>query len=153
MNTDISIQPLSIKGRLSLWKFSPENLKYIGWNLTANTEGCLSLTELLEELQAAPSSAEKILGTQPATLTQVKALTGSRPYKTINQLTLRYHKGEPQLWITEERNDGLVLTFGEREIDLLQTALYRILKGESHFAICDANDGHLLYFWWFGEEE
>lgn len=152
MNMESPIQSFQLQGQLSLWKFSPKNQKYIGWNLTADTEGCLSLIELLEQMQAAPASSEKIIATQPATLTHVKTLTGSRPHKTVHQVTLRYRKGEPQLWITEERDDELVITFGDREIDLLQTALYRILKGESHFAIGDATDGHLLYFWWFGEE-
>lgn len=140
-----------LRGRLSLWKFNPENQKYIGWNLTANTEGCLSLTDLLEQIQEGPASSEKTIATEPATTAMVKALTGSRSHKTVSQLTLRYRKGEPQLWLTEERDDTLVITFGDREIGLLQTALYRILKGESHFAIGDANDAHLLYFWWFGE--
>lgn len=145
-------QPYQISGRVVLWKFSPEHYKYIGWNLTADEEGCLSLVELLEGVQAAGVSADRIIATQPATASLVKAITGFRPYKTVGQFTLRYQKGEPRLWRTEEREDALVIAFGEREIELMQTALYRILKGEADFAIGDANDSDLLYFWPFAEE-
>jgi hypothetical protein len=145
-------QPFELRGRLALWKFSPENQKYIGWNLTADEEGCLYLVELLEEMQSAPSSSGKVIATKPATARLVKAISGSRPYKTVRRISLQYHKGAPQLWITEEREDELMISFGEREIELLQTALFRIRKGEADFAIGDANDGHLLYFWWFAED-
>lgn len=142
-------QLFQLTGRLMLWTFSAEHQKYIGWNLTVDEEGCSSLVELLEDLHAAPSPAEKTIATEPATSRLVKAISGSRPHKTVSRLTLRYYKGEPQLWRTEEECDALALSFGEREIDLLQTALYRVRKGESYFAIGDANDAHLLYFWGF----
>lgn len=146
-----NLQPFQLKGRLVLWKFSPEHQKYIGWNLTADEEGCTSLVELLEGMHTASSSAERTIATELATPSLVKAVTGSRPHKTVSRLTLRYHKDEPQLWRTEEEGDALLIHFGEREIELLQTALYRVLKGESDFAIGDTHEAHLLYFWRFTE--
>lgn len=146
-----NLQQLQLRGRLALWKFSPDNFKYIGWNLAADVEGCLALVELLEGMQAAPASSAKSLTTGEASASLVKAVSGSKPHRTVGRLTLHYRKGEPLLWIIEEREEGLEITLGEREIELLQTALYRVMKGEADFAIGDANDSHLLYFWPFAE--
>jgi hypothetical protein len=147
------IQLAESRGRLMLWKFSPDHRSYTGWNLAADEERCLSLGELLEGMHASRIPTDQTLAIEPADIGIIKAATGSKPYKTINRLTLRYRKGEPQLWVSEEAGDELLLSFGEREIELLQTALYRVLKGESDFAIGDANDQHLLYFWGFLEAE
>lgn len=135
------------KGRVLLWKFGPEHRSYIGWNLTADEEGCTFLVDLLEGMQASAMSPAAMITTVPATAPLVKAVTGSRPLKTVGRLVLHYSKGEPQLWITGEEEDTLVITFGDREVELLQTALLRVVKGESDFAIGDEKDEQLLYFW------
>jgi hypothetical protein len=147
------IEKFKLKGRLFVWKFHPENRNYPGWNLTGDTEGCNSLIELLELMQASSFPSRKTIATQTATISQVKAATGTKPFKSANKLTLRYRKGEPQFWYTEEVDNGIRVTFGEREIELLQTALRRIIKGEGDFAIGDSEDEHLVYFWWFLEDK
>lgn len=145
------IEQFRHKGRLFIWNFHPENRNSPGWNLTGDTEGCSSLMELLEHMQGASFSSRKTIAIERATARQVKVITGAKPYKWVTELHLQYKKGEPQLWYTEEKEERLHITFGEREIDLLQTALQRIIKGEGDFAIGDSGQQHLLYFWWFLE--
>lgn len=145
------LPPYSPKGRVLLWKFGPEHRNYIGWNLTADEEGCTFLVELLEGMQASAMPPSARITTVPATTPLVKAVTGSRPLMTVSRLILHYRKGEPQLWITGEEEGALVITFGDREVALLQTALLRVVKGESDFAIGDEKDDQLLYFWGYLE--
>lgn len=140
------------KGRVLLWKFGPEHRSYIGWNLTADEKGCAFFVELLEGMQASAIPPAVKITVEPAAAPLVKAVTGSRPLKTVSRLILRYRKGEPQLWITGEEDDALVITFGDREVELLQTALLRVVKGESDFAIGDEKDEQLLYFWGFPDD-
>jgi hypothetical protein len=147
------IEKYKLKGRLFVWKFHPENRNYLGWNLTGDNEGCNSLIELLELMQTSSFPSHNTITTQPATINQVKATTGSIPFKSISKLNLRFRKGEPQLWYIEEVDNGIQVTFGEREIELLQTALQRIIKGEGDFALGDSKDEHLVYFWWFLEDK
>lgn len=151
METDIP--KMKLQGRLSIWKFSPENRNYIGWNLTGDIQGCISLIDLLEQMQHASLALLRLtLITEPITAEHGKVIAGAKPFKTAQQLTLQYAKGEPQLWHTEEADEEVILSFGDREIELLQTALYRVIKGEHDFAIGDAQDEHLLYFWGYAAE-
>lgn len=147
------IPKIKLQGRLSIWKFRPENLNYIGWNLTGDVPGCVSFIELLEKMHASLASSHLTLITELISIEQVKAIAGAKPFKIVQQLTLQYAQGEPQLWRTEEGDVEVILSFGEREIELLQTALYRIMKGEHDFALGDANDEHLVYFWGYTENK
>lgn len=147
------VEKLKHTGRVYIWKFIPENRNYPGWNLTADIEGCNSLIKLLQQMQLASFPSHKTIITHPATINQVKAATDNKPFETVGRIALKFRKGEQQLWQTEERNDVLEIRFGEREMQLLQTALQRIIKGEGDFAIGDAENEHLVYFWWLPENK
>ena len=137
------------KGRVFIWKFSPDNKNYPGWNFTSDLEGCYSLIELLELMQASPFPSKKLIPTNPVTLSQVKAVTGSKSYKSARLLALDYRKGQPEFWQTDQDPEKLKISFGDRELEFLQTALQRIIKGEGDFAIGNSNDEYQVYFWWF----
>jgi hypothetical protein len=55
-----------------------------------DAERCTSLIELLEPMQTSSFPSYKKINTQPATINQVEAATGSKPFKSVNKLTLRF---------------------------------------------------------------
>src|ERR1043166_2550664 len=109
---DSNIEKYHLRGRVSLWKYKAESRNYPGWNLTSDKEGCESLLSLLQLMQASSFSSHKRINLTPPTTQSIKA-AADLSFKAVRQLSLRYRKGEPTLWRTQETADCVQLSFGD----------------------------------------
>lgn len=141
---------ISLPGRVFLWTFRPDSRHARGWHLAADAEGGEFFSQLLDRIAEVPGSITTLQLTA-ASPADIKAISGSRPASIAPELILNLDRKEEAHWHTEEQEGKLLLTLGVTKLQLLQTALLRIRKGEGDFAIGDERDEHLLNFWAFPE--
>ena len=123
------------------WRDLDCHRNYPGWNLTADTKGCLFLLALLDLREDADWSSSKSI--VPASLPTPLKMEFQRPF-VPNQWTLRCRKnGDDETWTWDGDRSAPRLTCSQTMIVAIGNAVHRIANGEGDFRVgVDAQRQH-----------
>ena len=144
---DSAIEKFKVKGAIYLWKYLSKQNSYPGWNITADKEGCDSLSALMTVMENSDFPSKKSLRTERP-IKQVKVANQTSTFGTLQFLTLRYIKEEMNNWVIEEGENELVVLFGGKKLIELKRAINNVRDGQGDFSISDDKGENILYFWW-----
>lgn len=148
--TLMSSEFYKFKGKVHLWKYLEKQSNYPGINLTADTDGCASLIELLTRFRKDEYQPTKTLALHPTTKNIARVGTAKSTFKSFSTITLNFiSEGEPIWTIEEQLNDEIKISFSLPYLKEFENALKRVKVDEGDFPIADKKRKHVLYFWWY----
>lgn len=151
---DKVIEKFRISGKLFIWKYTENYKNYPGWNITVDNMGADKLDRLFELMINSEYPSEKQVDTYSPTDTQLNVpnnLNGKASW--ITKLNLIYKKFEdPNYWEIKENKNELKICFGTEKLYELKNYIREIPNGKGDYAICDAHENYILYFWWNHEK-
>ena len=145
-----AIKKFGVNGKIHIWEFKEKNPKLKHWNFTADSEGCSSFIQLLELMQSSPYSSRKTLTLTPPGNSQIKTPNNRNiDWKTKSRLNLIFKKTETSLWNINVDGDELEINFSTDKLNEFIYAVAQVKAGKGDFAIADAKEENILYFWWY----
>jgi len=134
-------------GRISLWRYEPNDRNFLGWHLNADAAGCESLLALLDELPHGPQPYRTLAITEP-TPKQLNVPRANASWVAPSRLRLAWSSG-PAAWEFSAELDPATLTFGAHWLVPLRNGIAGICKGQGDYAIGTRKGiGLPLWFWW-----
>jgi hypothetical protein len=145
-----AIKKFGVKGKIHFWEFKEKNPNLKHWNFTADNEGCTSFIELLALMQSSPYSSSKNLILTPPTKPQIEVPNNRNiAWRTNSRLKLNFKQNETTLWNIKVEDDQLEIDFSVDKLNEFINAVAQVKAGKGDFAIADAKDENILYFWWY----
>ncbi len=136
-------------GQIALWHYAERNRNYEGWHLTANDQGCGSLSDLIDAMMIDGEGATRsihIVAPTPAML----AVPNCPIRKIIAPSAFRITvASDPNAWTFPEASEHARLDVGIDWLPLLRDGMSDIRKGLGDYSIGVTRKGSLpLWFWW-----
>lgn len=146
------INKYTVYGKFYCWTYKDNLRNYPGWNFTVDSKGSESLCELLNLMISCEWSTKKKISLELPTKMQINVTNnqnGIATWKSKPNLILNYNTCESEnYWLINEFDNEIEIQFGKEKLTELQNAINGISRGIGDFAISDANDENILYFWW-----
>ena len=148
------------RGQVFVWHYREGTHNYPGWHMTADSEACTSLLELIDLMQAArwPSRKSVAISSPTERVLRVPNNRGGMARCAAPKiLMLDYDKDQPDPnhWSLELQGDTLVLMVGPAKLSELRQGIVDIAAGKGDYAIDSADTGDdsdtCLWFWWLPE--
>lgn len=138
-------------GSISLWRYTQNESNYPGWHLSADADGCASLSALLQSLvQDGHAVTRTVLLEAPnhRILSVPNNLGGRANHEAPGKLRIRF-SGDSGVWSFPPALEPAELTFGKEWLEPLQRGLDAIARGQGDYYIgIKQKDSLPLWFWW-----
>jgi hypothetical protein len=141
------------RGAVYCWRYCDNRKNYPGWNLTADSQACESLVQLLDLMLAGKYSSQAAIPISPPTEKALQAVNGPERWMSASEMTLHYPKSkvEPGHWSLKSNEGRIAITLGEARLNELRSGVVDVSQGRGDWAAPndddEIDDAQLLYFW------
>lgn len=146
------------RGQVYIWRYSEGTRKYPGWHMTADSEACVSLLELIDKMQSArwPSSVAISISRPINCILRVPNNRGGMAHWTAPEiLKLKYGKDQVAAshWSLEIQSNIVTMVVGSTKLSQLRRGISDIANGNGDYSIDSevvnsATSDTCLWFWW-----
>jgi hypothetical protein len=137
-------------GHLYLWRYPARRLTYAGWHVAADGEGCASLVDLLDRMEAdAVDSHRTIALDSPSAEISGVPNFGKPVREKPGILRIVYERSFPDFF-SARADEHFIVRIGEQRLPDLRSAFVEISIGGGDFTLWpdDEKIGMPMWFWW-----
>ncbi len=133
-------------GKVYLWQYNGSPKNYIGWHITCDKEGIVSLSELISLMIKSDDNGKRTVNLFKPKSSELKVPNCKSKAIAVTKITILYEADSPDIWDFRKEDERVFLHTGINQLIKFKSGLQNLGQGQGDYSIGDKENK--VWFWW-----